>query len=31
MTRLGLECRFYGVDDRLEPDEAQLEASWARA
>jgi CelD/BcsL family acetyltransferase involved in cellulose biosynthesis len=26
LTRAGLRCRFYEIDDRLEPDEADLEA-----
>ena len=26
MRRLDLDCRFYGLDDRLEPDPAQLDA-----
>lgn len=26
LTRSGIECRFYDVDERLEPDDARLEA-----
>jgi CelD/BcsL family acetyltransferase involved in cellulose biosynthesis/dTDP-4-amino-4,6-dideoxygalactose transaminase len=26
MARLGLECRFYGLDERLEPDGEELDA-----